>query len=154
MSWQKILWVLVVSAAPVSELRGGIPLALGLGFSAEAAFFLALLGNLLPAPFLLFSLPKIVQKGEKLPGRLGRAWKAFLAWQIRRHQILGKWGVLGLAALVAVPLPGTGLWTGAILAALFGIPPGKAALALVVGAALAGAIVLGASLGVLRFLGL
>ena len=147
MDWRDVLLVLGVSAAPVSELRGGIPLALSLGFSPKAAFFLALLGNLLPVPFLVFFLPKLIKVVERLPGRLGRMGRAYLAWQARRHRHLYAWGGLAVFAIVAVPLPGTGAWTGALIAALLGIPARRATLALALGVAVAGVLVLLASLG-------
>lgn len=147
MVWRDILLVLGVSAAPLSELRGGIPLALSLGFSPKAAFFLALLANLLPLPFLVFFVPKLIKVVERLPGRLGRMGRAYLAWQTRRHRHLYAWGGFALFAFVAVPLPGTGVWTGALIGALLGIPARRAAPALALGVVAAGLLVLLASLG-------
>ena len=145
--------MLAVSAAPLSELRGGIPLALSLGFSPETAFFLALLGNFLPMPALLLWGPKLVRAWARLPGVLGQAGRAYLGWQARRNRHLLRWGFPALTALVALPLPGTGLWTGAVVAVLLGIPGRRAVLSLSLGVLLAGILVLLASLGVLRLFG-
>lgn len=153
MLWSDVLLVLGVSAAPVSELRGGIPLALALGFSPSTAFLLALAGNLLPLPILLFLLPRILRGVEKLPGWLGQMGKAYFRWQSRRHELLVRWGPPGLLAFVAVPLPGTGLWTGALIAALLGIPGRRAWPFLFLGVILAGGLVLLTSLGVLHLIG-
>jgi len=154
MDWRDILLVLGVSAAPLSELRGGIPLALSLGFSPKASFFLALLGNLLPLPFLLCFLPKLIKVVERLPGKLGRMGRAYLAWQTRRHRHLYAWEGFALFAFVAVPLPGTGAWTGALIAALLGIPARRAAFALALGVVAAGVLVLLASLGLFHLFAL
>lgn len=147
MDWRDILLVLGVSAAPLSELRGGIPLALSLGFSPQTAFGLALLGNLLPLPFLLWSLPKLIRIVERLPGKLGELGRAYFQWQLNRHRRLRSFEDFALFAFVAIPLPGTGVWTGALISALLGAPPCRAALALGLGALAAGLLVLLASLG-------
>jgi len=154
MPWREVLLVLGVSAAPISELRGGIPLALALGFPPGVAFALALMGNLLPLPVLLFLLPRILDKVEKLPGRLGKVGRAYLAWQARKHGAVTKWGPIALAAFVAVPFPGTGIWTGAVVAGLLGIPGRRAGPMLFLGAVIAGGLVLGASLGAFRLFGI
>ncbi|MCS7240571.1 MAG: small multi-drug export protein, partial [Candidatus Bipolaricaulota bacterium] len=142
-----------VSAAPLSELRGGIPLALALGFTPTTAFFLALLGNLLPMPLILWLVPKLIHAVERFPGWLGEAGRKYLAWQERRHRRIVRWGPWALMVFVAVPLPGTGVWTGAVLAALLGIPMRFALLPLAFGVILAGSLVLLASLGFFRVFG-
>lgn len=147
MDWRDILLVLGVSAAPLSELRGGIPLALSLGFSPQAAFGLALLGNLFPLPFLLLFLPKLIRIVERLPGKLGELGRAYFKWQLNRHRRLRSLESFALFAFVALPLPGTGVWTGALISTLLGAPPRRAALALGLGALAAGLLVLLASLG-------
>lgn len=143
-----VLEVLGLSAAPVSELRGGLPLALASGLSPAAAYFLSVAGNLLPVPFLLWTLTRLVPLLPRLPGPLGGWAACYLAWQERRHA--GRFARLGEAALVlvvAVPLPATGAWTGCLLAALFGIPAGRAFLFIALGVLIAGGIVLAAGLG-------
>ncbi|MGQ9700139.1 MAG: COG2426 family protein [Candidatus Bipolaricaulaceae bacterium] len=154
MSWREVLLVVGVSAAPGSELRGGVPLALALGFSPAAAFLLALAGNLVPLAPLLYLLPKILRRVEKLPGRLGWVGKGYLAWQARRGKWVAQWGPPALALFVLIPLPGTGIWTGAVLASLLGIPSRRAGPFLLLGLGIAGALVLGASLGFFHIFGL
>lgn len=153
MRWSEALLVLGVSAAPLSELRGGLPLALRLGFSPETSLLLALLGNLLPLPLLLWGWPRALPWLERLPGALGRGCRAYLAWRRRRAQALHRYGPWFLLAFVAVPLPGTGVWTGSLLAALLGLPARRVALPLALGALLAGGLVLGTSLGLFRLFG-
>jgi uncharacterized membrane protein len=150
--WNAILTI-GVSAAPVIELRGGIPLALSQGFSPAAAFALALLGNLAVVPILLWGF----QWMENLLMR----WtftQRLLEWIFARSRRKGRWierlGSLGLVLLVAIPLPGTGAWTGAIAARLLGISNKRALLWISVGVGVAGILVLLASLGAIHLFGL
>ena len=140
---------LLLSAAPVSELRGGIPFALARGASPPAAFFLALAGNLVIIPALLFGL----SAGERLIRRCeaGRRIIDLTFGRVRRRRrLIDRYGPVGLFFLVAVPLPGTGAWTGAIAAHLFGIRPRRAAIPIASGVVIAGVLVLSASLGLIR----
>ena len=148
-----ILKVLGLSAAPISELRGGLPLALLLGMHPAAAYLLAVAGNLLPVPILLWGLVRLVRFLPRLPGWLG-AWAArYLAWQRRRHaRKFARLGDVALVLVVAVPLPATGAWTGAVVATLLGIPPRRALPLITLGVLLAGGIVLAASLGLFALL--
>ncbi|MBC7097628.1 small multi-drug export protein [Candidatus Bipolaricaulota bacterium] len=147
------LKVVGLSAAPVAELRGGLPLALSLGMHPAAAYLLSVAGNLLPVPFLLLGLGRLVPFLPRLPGRLG-GWAArYLAWQRKRHaRKFARLGDVALILVVAVPLPATGAWTGALLATLLGIPPRRSFPLITLGVLLAGGIVLAASLGLFSLL--
>ena len=153
MDWLSLLKVVGLSAAPISELRGGLPLALSLGLSPAAAYFLSVAGNLLPVPLLLWGLRRTIPLVGKLPGRPG-AWAArYLAWQERRHrERFARWGEMVLVLVVAVPLPATGAWTGTLVATLLGISPRRAFPLITLGVLLAGGIVLAASLGLFALL--
>jgi len=143
---------LLISAAPIAELRGGIPFALARGAGAEAAFFLAIAGNLAVIPALLFGLAA----GERLIRRsaAGERFVDFAFGRIRRRgRLIDRYGPIGLFLLVAVPLPGTGVWTAAIGAHLFGIGPRRAALPIALGVLVAGLLVLSGSLGLIRLFG-
>ena len=140
------LQVVVLAALPVSELRGAIPLALWQHeFPPLVAYGLAVLGNLLPLPFLLagwrwvFALLERVPGGERLRSVLERR-----AWE--KSEGVRRWGLLGLFLFVAVPLPVTGLYTGSLVAYVLGIPFLPAALALTLGVLAAGVVVLLVSL--------
>jgi len=142
----------VVAATPISELRGAIPLALGVfGFSPVKSFIIAWVGNLLPAVFLLWWLGPV---SDFLSRHFALA-KKFFDWLFARtrRKFSGRYETLGEVALVifvAVPLPLTGVWTGAVAAFLFGLPK-KRSLGLVgLGAAFAGLIVTALSLGVIE----
>jgi len=150
--WNALLTI-GVSAAPVIELRGGIPLAIKLGFSPAWAFGLALLGNLLVGPLLLWGFEWMEQNLMRWS-----CTRSILEWVFARSRRKGKWiqrlGPIGLVLLVAIPLPGTGAWTGAIASRLLGIPNKKVLLWIAVGVVIAGILVLFASLGAIRLFGL
>ncbi len=145
--------MLLLSAAPIAELRGGLPLALSLGFSPLPAYLLSVLGNMLPVPFLLLGLARILGLVRAIPGPLGRVAHRYLLWQEAQHQArLLRWGAWALLLLVAVPLPMTGAWTGSLVAVLFGIPFRRSFPVIAIGVLVAGGIVLLASIGVIALL--
>lgn len=150
MDWSAAGKVLLLSAAPIAELRGGLPLALSLGFPPAAAYALAVVGNLLPVPLLLLSLGQLLPQVRTVPGPLGRAAGRYLAWQEARHRTrFARLGEGALVVLVAIPLPMTGAWTGSLAAVLLGIPLRRALPLIALGVLLAGGIVLVASLGLI-----
>lgn len=152
MSIAQIVSVLGVSAAPVSELRGGLPLGLVYGFHPATSFFLAVIGNLLPVLPLLLGLGW----GERQLRRftpLERPLDWVFTRTRRKGRFIERYGSIGLILLVAIPLPATGAWTGAIAAFLFGIPPKRAFPLIVVGVLIAGIVVLLASLGMFHLVG-
>ncbi len=112
----------IVAMLPIFELRGAIPLALGVfGLNVWQAYFLAVLGNIIPVvPLLLFLGPV----SEYL--RRFEIWDRFFTWLFartrRRSELVERLEVIGLILFVAVPLPVTGAWTGTAAAFLFDIP--------------------------------
>jgi len=145
------LVTVLVAALPVSELRGSIPLALGVfHFPVEKAFFLSIIGNLIPVlPLLLF----LESVSKWLSMRFNWAEK-FFSWLFartkRRSKIVEKYGAIGLIFFVAIPLPVTGAWTGCVAAFLFGIRRRWAAFSIANGVLIAGVIVTLVSLGVIK----
>jgi uncharacterized membrane protein len=148
-----VLTVVGISAAPVAELRGGLPLAISFGFSPTAAFSLSILGNLLPVVPLLLGLGWIERRLRRLPP-LG----SFLDWVFvrtrRKGRLISRYGAIGLILLVAIPFPATGAWTGAIAAFLLGIPIKRAFPLITIGVLIAGLVVLAASLGAFHLFGI
>ena len=145
MSAIHVVTVLAVSAAPFAELRGGLPLAISYGISPAAAFFLAIAGNLLPVLPILLGLGW----GERVVRRwslLERPLDWVFARTRRKGRLIERYGAIGLILLVAIPLPATGAWTGAIAAFLFGIPPKRAFPLIIVGVLIAGVVVLALTL--------
>jgi len=143
MSLWEVFWVFITSAAPISELRGGIALAyLEFHFHWYYAFLIAFLGNLLPVPFLLFYLDSLSKLLSKIK-LLGEILNWVLERSRRRGSLVERYGKIGLVILVAIPLPMTGAWTGSIAAFLLGLKFRQAFLPIVLGVFIAGVIVTG-----------
>ena len=135
------LWVFLISAAPVSELRGGIPVALfEFDLPWYSAFLAAFLGNLLPVPFLLLFLDPLSRLLSKI-----KIFDRILKWLFERTRRRGRnverYEGLGLTLFVAVPLPATGAWTGALVALLLGMEFKRAFVSIALGVLIAGVIV-------------
>lgn len=144
--------VLGVSALPVSELRGGIPLAIvHYGFSPMAAFWLGVVGNLLAAALLLLLLDRVVKLLSRVGTFKGLLERLFARTRRRFRPAVARLGALALIAVVAVPLPVTGAWTGSLIAFLFGVPFRRALPLIGAGVLIAGVVVTLATVGVLEF---
>ena len=141
--------VVAFAAAPVLELRGAIPLAVGFyGMSPLRAFALGVFGNLLPVLPLLFLLGRV---SNFLAYRY-KVFERFFGWLFERtrEQVedrYKKYGAVALVPLVALPLPGTGAWTGCAAAFVFGIEHRYSVPAIFAGVIIAGVLVTAASAG-------
>lgn len=143
----KYLATVLVSAVPVIELRGGVPFGVALGLPVGGAFCAALLGNMLPVPFVVLFVRQIFFWIRRRLPRLGR-WVDRLerrAWE-KSDQVL-RYQTWGLLIFVAIPLPGTGAWTGALIAALLNMRLKKAVPVIFAGVLIAGLIVTGLTYG-------
>jgi uncharacterized membrane protein len=148
------LWTILLGASPIVEIRGAIPIAITVfNFLPLKAYFLSLLGNLLPIiPLLIFL--------NKFSGYLMRHSyyiHQFLTWLFEktRREHTKKfeiWGSLALFAFTAIPLPLTGAWSACVAAFVFGIDFGKAVACISFGAAAAGLIILGLTVGINGFI--
>lgn len=135
------LVVLAIAASPISELRGAIPVAIvGFHFPWYYAFLLAVVGNLLPVPFILLFLDAISKQMSKVG-----VFEKMLQWLFkrtrRRGRIIERYEMIGLALFVAIPFPITGAWTGSLAAVLFGLRFKHALLSIFIGVLIAGSIV-------------
>lgn len=142
--------VFFLGAFPIYEVRGAIPAGLGFGFSLTKTLTLSILGNFLPViPVLYF----LVAVSTWLRKRF-KFWDKFFDWlfaRTRRHsESVEKYGWIGLAIFVGVPLPMTGAWSGVAAAFIFGIPFWRAVFAITLGIFMAAAIVTGVCLGFLK----
>ena len=141
MTLSEFLKVFFTAAAPISELRGAIPLAiLDLNISWPLAFVVAFAGNLLPVPFLLLLLGPLSRILRRVP-ILDRLLQWVFSISRKRGGIVERYGLLGLVLFVAIPAPVTGAWTGSIVAFLLGIEFKRAFPAIVLGVFIAGVIV-------------
>jgi uncharacterized membrane protein len=141
MEFKEILWVVLISATPIFELRGGIPTAYFVyDFPWYYAFLFSIVGNLLPVPFILLFLDRVT----KFLGRVGlfdRVIKWVFERSRRRGERIKRVEGIGLALFVGMPLPVTGAWTGSLVAFLFGVERKRAFIYITLGVFLAGVIV-------------
>ncbi|MEE8596722.1 MAG: small multi-drug export protein [bacterium] len=134
--------VFLTSMLPIIELRGALPMAINLFQIAwPKAFLISFIGNLVPVPFILWLLKPIVKILSKI-----KPLGIFFEWLFERtrrkgDKVIEKYEEIGLLAFVAIPLPGTGAWTGALIAFLFGLDFKKSFLVITIGVFIAGVIV-------------
>lgn len=132
--------VVITAAVPYLELRGAIPLALLYGAAPGEAFILGVAGNLIPIIPIMLILPVLARWADRY-----ELFHRFFRWIHQRtkkqQNMVNRYGFLGLTLFVAIPLPMTGVWTGAAVAYLLGIRKRHAFFALMLGTLLAGMIV-------------
>ncbi len=152
---KKYFWVLFVSMVPIVELRGAIPIGVvGQHLPLLPVLITAVIGNMLPVPFILLFAKKILLWCTRWPGILGRFFtkiheKGMKAGD-KMQEKAGRSVYVGLFLFVAIPLPGTGAWTGSLAAALLDLKFWPSVLAVMAGVICAGLIMLTlSSLGVM-----
>lgn len=137
----KFLATMLISMLPIVELRGGLPAGVAMGMPLREAFAAAFLGNMLPVPFIILfvrrvfvwirvHIPRLARFVDKLEAK---AWSK--SDKVVRYQT---WGLL---LFVAIPLPGTGAWTGALIAALLDLRLKNAVPAITLGVLIAGVLI-------------
>ena len=135
----------VVSLLPILELRGGLIAASLLGIEWWWAMIICVIGNMLPVPFILLFFRKILAFLQRKPG----VFKKFADWlehkTMKNRAKVERYQNIGLLLLVAIPLPGTGAWTGAMLASLLDMRMKRALPMIALGVVIAGLIMLGVS---------
>lgn len=168
---KNILYVFLISILPIIELRGAIPVGAALGVPFYWNYLCAVIGNMLPVPFILLFIPKVLDFLARF-----KIFRPIVEWVRRKaHKHSGKivdhgkeddtaaeeiavpkrrrfggafWGLL---LFVMIPLPGTGAWTGSLIASLFDLPKKSSFLAVLLGVLGAGVIMCLASYGVVGF---
>ncbi len=163
------IWVLLISMVPFIELRGAIPVGTALGLPFYLNLPLSILGNMIPVPFILLLMPKMLDFLAKF-----KFFGPFVQWMKKkadkhRDKVLGdgdapsasdglpkmkmtKGIFIALMLFVGIPLPGTGAWCGSLIASLFNVEKKYSFLAVLVGVIISGIIMSLASYGVLEFL--
>ena len=141
MPMKDILLTFLVAMVPVVELRGAIPFGVVRGLNLWTAIIASVLGNLVPVPFIILFIRRIFAwmraHMPKLDGLVTRMEKK----AEKNRAAVEKYAFWGLAILVAIPLPGTGAWTGALVAAMMEMRLKSAFPAIVIGVVIAGVIV-------------
>ncbi len=154
----KYLTVFLISMVPLIELRGAIPIALGMGLPTIPAIILCAIGNMLPVPFIYFFARKTLVWGQDKPV-IGKFFRFCLEKGERAGQKLvakaGRGGLaVALTVFVGIPLPGTGAWTGALGASFLNMGFKATVASVSAGVALAGIIMTVVSLLGLHIFGL
>ena len=126
---------------PIVELRGAIPVALAHGMDLWPAILVSVLGNLIPVPFIIIFIRQIFAWIRKKSQWLNRVVTSLEQRAAQKADTVRKYTVWGLFILVAIPLPGTGAWTGALVAAMMKIRIKLAFPAIALGVVTAGLIV-------------
>lgn len=144
----KYLITFLISMVPVIELRGAIPYGVAAGLEPWLVAPLAIIGNLIPVPFILLFIRKIFQWMKKYE-KLGKIAYKLEERAANKNGKVKKSEFIGLLLFVAIPLPGTGAWTGALIAALMDMRMKRALPTIALGVLLAGiAVSLVAALGI------
>ena len=143
---KELLLTFTTAMVPVVELRGGIPFGVARGLPVWAAYLAAIIGNMLPVPFILVYIRRIFQWMRRRLPRLNRLVDKLEKKAHLKGQKVTKYKYLGLMLFVAIPLPGTGAWTGALAAAFLDMPLRKA-----IPSIFAGVLAAGIAISILTF---
>lgn len=146
----KYIIVFFVSMVPLIELRGAIPIAVGLGLNKLISFVIAIIGNMLPVPIIYLFARKVLEwgKDKKVIGK-------FFTWCLNKGERggqkleakAGKGLYWALFLFVGIPLPGTGAWTGTLAASMLKLDFKQTVMAVMCGVLLAGLIMMAVSFG-------
>ena len=139
--------VFLVSMIPLIELRGSVIVGTAFGLPWLNVLALSIVGNLIPIPFILIFGEKLIAWLKTLP-MLSRLTNWYEARLMSKSTTIQKYAFYGLWAFVGIPLPGTGAWSGSLIAALLDVPPKKAFAAVICGVLTAGIIMIIRSRGV------
>ena len=131
--------VFIISLFPILELRGGLIAAKLLGVKFIPAFIICFIGNMLPIPFILLFIRQVFQWLKKIKG-VNKLIEKLEVRTMRKSKTIEKYREWGLLLFVGIPLPGTGGWTGALLAALMDLRMKKAFPIIALGVFIAGVI--------------
>lgn len=131
--------IFIISLLPILELRGGLIAARILGVEFIKAFIICYIANILPVPFILLFINWIFNKMSKW-----KPTKKIVDWlsnkTLKKKEQIDKYGYFGLFLFVGIPLPGTGAWTGSLLAILLNLDKKKSFVAIAIGVLAAGII--------------
>lgn len=136
----EMLFTLLVSMVPIIELRGGVPFGTALGLAPGQALVAAIIGNMLPIPFIIVYIRRIFYWMRRKSPKLNRLVDKLEKKAHLKGQKVTKYKYIGLWLFVAIPLPGTGAWTGALAAAFLDMPLRKALPSIFLGVITAGLI--------------
>ena len=150
--WGQVISTFFISMVPVLELRGAIPIATAHGLDLWVAIVVSILGNMVPVPFIIIFIRKIFEWMRNKSRKLDKLVVYFEKKADKHAETVNRYKFWGLFLLVAIPLPGTGAWTGALVAAMLEMRLKSAVPAIFMGVVAAGIIVTLVTTGVVTFL--
>lgn len=153
--FKKYVLILLVSMVPVVELRGAIPIAVGMGLNKLPSFIIAIIGNMIPVPFIYLFARKMLTwgKNKKFIGKLCKFCLNKGEKGGRKLEAKAGRGLyFALLLFVGIPLPGTGAWTGTLAASILNMDFKKSVIAVTLGVLLAGLIMMAISFGVFELI--
>ena len=143
--------VFLISLMPILELRGGLIAASLLGLDPIRSYVISVIGNIIPVPFILWFINIILDWMRK-----SKRFKKVAKWldgKVDKHKKqIETYGFWGMVLFVGIPLPGTGAWTGCLIAAVLNMNRKKAFLAAMIGIFMASIIMMAISFGLLKFI--
>ena len=148
---RRYILVLLISMVPLIELRGAIPIAVAIGLPKLPSFIIAIIGNMLPVPIIYLFARRVLEWGKDK-----KYTRKFFTWCLVKGEKAGKklekkagLGLyMALLLFVAIPLPGTGAWTGTLGASILKMEFKKSVLAVTLGVLIAGLIMMAISFGI------
>ncbi len=146
----KFVWAFLISMVPVIELRGGLPVAITSGLPWPLAYLATVLGNMLPVPFIIIFIKTIFAWLRKHWPGMDRVVTKLEKRAESKSDTVERYGPWGLLLFVAIPAPGTGAWTGALIAALMNMRLKQAVPVILIGVCIAGLIVTGVTYGAIH----
>ena len=151
LKYGKELLVFIISLLPILELRGGLVAASLLNVEPLVGYVISIIGNMIPIPFILLFITKILDWMEDSKIKLFRKISSWLHKKAKKNKTqIEKYGYLGLILFVGIPLPGTGAWTGCLIAALLNMDRKKSFYAVIAGIIMASIIMMIFSYGILK----
>ena len=146
----KEIIVFIISMCPILELRGGLIAASLLGLNPWVSYLICIIGNILPIPFILWFINKILNWMRKSKNKKINGIAKWLDKKVEKHKgQIEKFGYWGLVLFVGIPLPGTGAWTGCLIASVLEMDKKKSFLAALLGVFIASIIMMLLSFGLL-----
>ncbi|WP_304401832.1 small multi-drug export protein [uncultured Clostridium sp.] len=149
-AYGKEILVFIISLLPILELRGGLLAAALIGLDPVKSYIISIIGNVLPVPFILLLITKILVWMKKSKIKFLNKFASWLDEKVEKHKgQIEKFGYLGIILFVGIPLPGTGAWTGSLIASVLNMDKKKTFLAVLVGIFMASIIMMLVSFGFL-----
>jgi len=142
------VYTALFSMIPVVELRGGIPFGVGLGLDVWPAFVAAVIGNMIPVPFIIVFIRRIFKWLRRCSPAMNRMVCKLEHKAHLNGQKVTKYKYWGLFIFVAIPLPGTGAWTGALVAAFLDMRLRQALPSIFAGVVVAGLLISALTFGI------